>query len=193
MEKPNGSHNRVKVPRIVFDGLEVIRQSGATNMLDRPVVIHLARAWNLAETADWIESIDTETYGRLIFEGPEVIPDEEMSQDLAGDSLPTLPTSPRFPEVPASDQIEVDQQRLNRIILALGKRASLTIADTYETEQMGVLIDHYHRVRVNAERSLLISNLIELSSIGIQLEELVSEIERGIQSLQSLIDPENNE
>ncbi len=42
-------------------------------MLDRPMVIHLAREWELDATADWIESVDTGTYGRLIFMGPEVI------------------------------------------------------------------------------------------------------------------------
>lgn len=44
MEKSHGhSEYRVRITKAVFDGLEAIRQSGTTNMLDRPVVLRLAR------------------------------------------------------------------------------------------------------------------------------------------------------
>lgn len=74
MEKmPKGPQNGVEITKAVFDGLEFIRQSGVTNMLDRPTVLQLAREWEFDATADWIESVDTRTYGELIFKGPIVI------------------------------------------------------------------------------------------------------------------------
>ncbi len=66
----------VEISKEVFEGLEFVRRSGATNMLDRSTVLYLAREWGFDETADWIESVDRGTYGRLIFEGPRVIDGE---------------------------------------------------------------------------------------------------------------------
>ena len=34
--------SKVKVPKAVLDGIEAVRRSGLTNMLDRPVVAELA-------------------------------------------------------------------------------------------------------------------------------------------------------
>lgn len=59
MEREQGTNDRVQITRAVFDGLEFIRRSGATNMLDRPMVLGLAREWDFNETAAWIESVDT--------------------------------------------------------------------------------------------------------------------------------------
>src|SRR5688572_13725864 len=74
--------NRVHVAKSVYEGLEFIRRSGMPNMLDRPMVLNLARAWDLHDTADWIESVDSETYGRLIGLGPDVIGDESLDEKL---------------------------------------------------------------------------------------------------------------
>lgn len=77
MEKmPGNPENGVEISREVFEGLEFIRQSGATNMLDRPVVLELAREWGFDATADWIEEVGSRTYAELIFSGPIVIDDE---------------------------------------------------------------------------------------------------------------------
>lgn len=51
-------------------------------MLDRSMVINLAREWDLNDTADWIESVDSGTYGRLIVLGPDVIGDESLNEKL---------------------------------------------------------------------------------------------------------------
>lgn len=37
------TNTRVQITKAVFDGLEFVRRSGATNMLDRPMVLNLAR------------------------------------------------------------------------------------------------------------------------------------------------------
>ena len=58
----------VPVPAAVYEGLEAIRQSGATNMFDRPRVIELAEMMGYAETAEWVRDHRSE-YARLIFAG----------------------------------------------------------------------------------------------------------------------------
>lgn len=83
MEKEQPRENeRVQITQAVFDGLEFIRNSGVTNMFDRIMVLNLAREWDFVSTADWIESVDTGTYGRLIFLGPDVIGDESLDEKL---------------------------------------------------------------------------------------------------------------
>lgn len=67
------SNNGVEVSREVFEGLEFIRRSGATNMLDRRTVLHLAKEWGFDATAQWIETAARSTYAGLIFNGPRVI------------------------------------------------------------------------------------------------------------------------
>lgn len=78
--EPQAPQNGVEIRRAVFDGLEFIRQSGVTNMLDRPMVLQLAVEWGFDATADWIESVDTRKYGELIFKGPIVIDDEPTGE-----------------------------------------------------------------------------------------------------------------
>lgn len=77
---PQEQQNGVEITQDVYEGLEFIRQSGVTNMLDRPMVLQLAREWEFEATADWIESVDTRTYGELIFKGPIVIDDQPESE-----------------------------------------------------------------------------------------------------------------
>lgn len=47
---------KVKVPKPVLDGLEAVRRSGLTNMLDRPVVAELAEEFGFGEAARWIRT-----------------------------------------------------------------------------------------------------------------------------------------
>ena len=61
---------RIKVSGAVLDGLEAVRHSGETNMLDRPVVARLASELGYEEAARWIESHHRE-YAQGIFRGFE--------------------------------------------------------------------------------------------------------------------------
>lgn len=207
MEKPpEHKRDRVQITKAVFDGLEFIRRSGATNMLDRSVVLDLAREWSLTATADWIERVDSATYGRLIFQGPEVIGDESLDEKLDRldqeydeerrgfwEGIEPSPAEVQGGVQPIRDHNSNSElESMRSTVVKLGKWASLAMADAYETEGMGVLLDQAHRLCVNAERSLLMTNLIELANMEHQLEELIAEVERGIRSLQTLIDPENN-
>jgi len=58
----------IQVPREVFKGLEAVRLSGATNMLDRPRVIFIAREMGFDETAEWVEEHASD-YAKGVFQG----------------------------------------------------------------------------------------------------------------------------
>lgn len=193
METPPEPNTRVQITKAVFDGLEFIRRSGATNMLDRPMVLNLAREWNFTETADWIEGVDTRTYGRLIFQGPEVIEGDPTNQAIESESSSKVVDNDGGNESDVLDQaLDNERAKMHSVITYLGKQASLTITDTYETELMGVLFDPSRRDLIVAERTALIRSLGQASTLWLQLEETMHEVQRGIGSLQYLIDPENN-
>ena len=56
------------VSRVVWQGLDAERRSGRTNMLDRPVVAQLARAFGYSETAQWIE-VNPRAFAEGVFRG----------------------------------------------------------------------------------------------------------------------------
>lgn len=58
----------VAVPRDVLDGLEAVRRSGLTNMLDRPRVAEIAEEMGFETCARWVRE-NRELYARGIFEG----------------------------------------------------------------------------------------------------------------------------
>ena len=60
--------SKVKVPKAVLDGLEAVRRSELTNMLDRPVVAELAREFGFEEAARWINAHRRE-FAEGIFHG----------------------------------------------------------------------------------------------------------------------------
>jgi hypothetical protein len=143
----------------------------------------------LTEIAEWIERVDTGTYGRLILQGPDII--ETDLTDQVGENEPI--TQDDEGDITRLSQ-EIDEEGANqrKVIATLGKQASLTIADTYDTELISVLIGSPRLHEINAERTELIRNLAEAVSLSLQLEEIMNEVERGIRSLQYIIDPENN-
>ncbi len=58
----------IPVPENVLLGIDAVRKSGLTNMLDRPVVIKLARELGFLETTGWIEN-NRKLYAEGIFKG----------------------------------------------------------------------------------------------------------------------------
>jgi len=60
----------VPVPREVLDGLEAVRRSGLTNMLDRLRVAEIASVMGFEEAARWARE-DPGSYSRGIFAGFE--------------------------------------------------------------------------------------------------------------------------
>ena len=65
----------IKVTQKVFDGIEAVRNSGLTNMLDKYTVQRLCLDLEYYEAVVWIEDHNKE-YARAIFEGFEIIKEE---------------------------------------------------------------------------------------------------------------------
>jgi len=63
----------VQVPQAVYDGLEAVRRSGLTNMLDRHAVAHLAELMGHEEAARWLRE-NRDLYAKGVFRGFEVHP-----------------------------------------------------------------------------------------------------------------------
>jgi len=64
---------KVKVPQKVLDGLMAVRDSGLTNMLDRPMVARLAGRMGHHAAARWVSAHPT-LYAEGVFRGFEGLP-----------------------------------------------------------------------------------------------------------------------
>jgi len=64
---------RIPIPAIVWQGIDAVRHSGLTNMLDRPVVARLAGDLGWPDSARWIEEHPKE-YAEGVFRGFVVDP-----------------------------------------------------------------------------------------------------------------------
>jgi len=62
---------RIVVTRSVWDGLEVVRRSGLTNMLDAPRVAEIADHLGYDEAAAWIQD-NRRSYAEGVFMGFKV-------------------------------------------------------------------------------------------------------------------------
>lgn len=58
----------VGVPAVVWQGIDAVRFSGFTNMLDRPAVVRIAGELGFPEAARWIET-HTKEYAEGVFRG----------------------------------------------------------------------------------------------------------------------------
>lgn len=64
----------IPVPAAIWQGIDAVRLSGLTNMLDRPEVVRIARELDFTEVAAWIETHPKE-YAEGVFRGFVVEPD----------------------------------------------------------------------------------------------------------------------
>jgi hypothetical protein len=67
--------DRVRVAAEIFEGIEAVRLSGLTNMLDRPVVARIAEEMGYEESVRWVRE-HRDLYARAIFQGFEVVEQE---------------------------------------------------------------------------------------------------------------------
>ena len=67
----------IKITRKVHEGIEEVRKSGKTNMLDREAVRRLCDQMGHTESAMWIEHHHKE-YAEAIFAGFEVVEEWEL-------------------------------------------------------------------------------------------------------------------
>ncbi len=70
MKNLDPDRSPVTVPREVLEGIEAVRRSGLTNMLDRPRVADLAHELGFEAAARWVGE-NRELYARGVFEGFE--------------------------------------------------------------------------------------------------------------------------
>lgn len=70
----------IKVPKPVLDGIAAVRNSGATNMFDRPMVAKLCAEMDFHEAALWVND-NRKLYSEGIFQGFEA---EEESESQEG-------------------------------------------------------------------------------------------------------------
>lgn len=61
----------VQVATEVFEGIEAVRRSGLTNMLDRRAVAHIAEEMGFDESARWVRE-QRALYAQAIFHGFDV-------------------------------------------------------------------------------------------------------------------------
>ena len=73
------TQSRPIVSREVWQGLDAVRRSGQTNMLDRPVVAQLARAFGYPDAARWVEENPRE-YAEAVFRGFDIKEDGEAEK-----------------------------------------------------------------------------------------------------------------
>ena len=65
---------RIPVPAAVWQGIDAVRSSGLTNMLDRPAVVRIAGELGFHEAARWIEA-HLKDYAEGVFRGFVVDPE----------------------------------------------------------------------------------------------------------------------
>ena len=61
----------IRVSQEVFDGIEAVRRSGLTNMLDYPVVAEIAEEMGFEESARWVRE-HRDLYSQAVFRGFDV-------------------------------------------------------------------------------------------------------------------------
>jgi hypothetical protein len=76
---------KVPVTHEVFAGIEAVRRSGLTNMLDRPRVAEIAEEMSFHESTRWIRA-NRDLYARAIFHGFDVI--EVHTENVQGKDDP---------------------------------------------------------------------------------------------------------
>ena len=69
----------ITVPKTVYDGILAVRDSGVTNMLDRPRVIELLDEMGFEEASAWVASNKSE-YSHGIFQGFKAVEDATTGQ-----------------------------------------------------------------------------------------------------------------
>lgn len=95
--------NKIEVPAEVLTGLEAVRLSGKTNMLDAPRVIELAFEMGHAEAAFWVHA-NRSLYAHGIFQGfaavaspKECGPSRHVARHSASDRTVGKPSDEREP------------------------------------------------------------------------------------------------
>lgn len=96
------------------------------------------------------------------------------------------------PAEKVNQAMDDERVKMRDAVVELSKIATLTIADTYSTEDMGVVFAPGYQEQVVAERIRLTERLGDVARLWGELYDTIGEVQRGVGSLQYLIDPDNN-
>lgn len=139
----DSNEGKVKVSQAVYDGLEAIRSSGATNMFMHHTVLELAEEWGYDDTALWLMD-NKEIYAGGIFRGFEPIEDEPE------------PTTPEVP-TPTKQETEMDSKGKTEVV---GYYENIIYSEVAEREK-GCSLSHLMRCYVKLSAYQIVMVLVE--------------------------------
>ena len=70
----------IAIPQAVYDAILAVRDSGATNMLDRPCVIQILDQMGCEEAAEWVRNHKSE-YSHGVFQGFQTVEESQSEKD----------------------------------------------------------------------------------------------------------------
>jgi len=122
----------VIVSRRILDGIEAVRASGRTNMLDRPAVMRIADQLGFRVASLWVYE-NPSKYARGIFAGfrvdPDATPTSATTTPTSAPSAPNVPTPE--PPMPELHETRVGRAFFERDVPAIARQLA-RIADALE-------------------------------------------------------------
>lgn len=101
-------------------------------------------------------------------------------------------TEEHSPAEKLNQVMDEERIKMREAITNLSKVATLTVAETYEVEDMGVVFAPGFQEQIRDERNRLNQSLGDLARQWEELGKTIIEVQRATGSLQYMIDPENN-
>lgn len=101
-------------------------------------------------------------------------------------------TEEHSPAEQLNQVMDEERVKMREAITSLSKVATLTVAETYEVEDMGVVFAPGFQEQIRDERNRLNQSLGDLARHWEELGKTINEVQRATGSLQYIIDPENN-
>lgn len=101
-------------------------------------------------------------------------------------------TEEHSPAEKLNQVMDEERVKMRDTITSLSRMATLTVAETYEVEDMGVMFAPGFQEQITDERNRLNQSLGDLARQWEELNATINEVQRATGSLQYMIDPENN-
>lgn len=101
-------------------------------------------------------------------------------------------TEEHSPAEQLNQVMDEERVKMREAITSLSKVATLTVAESYEVEDMGVVFAPGFQEQIRDERNRLNQSLGDLARQWEELDRTIDEVQRATGSLQYMIDPENN-
>lgn len=116
----------------------------------------------------------------------------EMKHSPTPNNQPLFDQDEDSPAEKLNQVMDEERLKMRDAITNLSKMATLTVAETYEVEDMGVVFAPGLQEQIKNERNRLNQSLGDLARQWEELDRTINEVQRATGSLQYMIDPENN-